>query len=612
MTMEGPLDISVVTHNSRTWIESFLDSLLAQAYPPAAISLLWRDNGSTDGTLDVLHALKERYAGRFRRFPIDRGENVGFGRGHNANLVQAESDFFLVANADLRFEPDTLTRLLSVARADAADVAAWECRQKPYEHPKLYHPATGDTEWCSCACALFRVGALRAVKGFEPRLFLYGEDVELSYRLRDQGHRLRYVPQAVVWHYTYREAAELKPAQFLGSTLAHVLLRCRYGRPDQVLAGFLMYAGLFLLPPAFPGQRAGLLRGAGRLMRLAPAFLLTRHSGRCRFGFRGWNYGVTREGAFYAFPEGASSEAAPRPRVSILVRTMPGRAGKLSEAVASVVAQTYPDIELVIVEDGGSSAEPAAVALRESGRFSAVRYQSLDKVGRCAAGNAALALATGDLLGFLDDDDLLFADHVEVLVGEWAREPALGAVYGLAWQVRTEVIRDEPWDYRDIEHSQLYREPFDRAILWHHNYLPIQTVLFHRRLYERWGGFDPALDNLEDWNLWVRYSLHDDFRLVEKTTSYYRVPAAGHEAARRQQALDDHYVRALEKHAQLAVPMSPTRFLEMAKRLNHALHVVSVEKAQLQRHLFRFRVAHRFYHLTRRLWHAFRRRRQRG
>ena len=74
-------------------------------------------------------------------------------------------------------------------------------------------------------------------------------------------------------------------------------------------------------------------------------------------------------------------------------------------------------------------------------------------------------------------------------------------------------------------HVTRHRQPFDRLTLWHHNFLPIQAVLFHRSLYERHGGFAEDMDQLEDWNLWTRYTLEDDFVLVEKTTSKYRVPA---------------------------------------------------------------------------------------
>ena len=80
-------------------------------------------------------------------------------------------------------------------------------------------------------------------------------------------------------------------------------------------------------------------------------------------------------------------------------------------------------IELVVVEDGGQgieSAKAAVEALRSSGVLAKVVYVPLSKSGRCMAGNKALEAATGQLCCFLDDDDLFYADHLEVLVEEWS------------------------------------------------------------------------------------------------------------------------------------------------------------------------------------------------
>ena len=599
------IDISVVTFNSEKWIRPFVDSLVRQDLPLSRISLLWRDNGSHDGTLELLLKIQEELGSLFRRIEIDQGQNVGFGRGHNANLARVGSEFFLVTNVDLEFEKSTLTTLVDTAVADVSEVVAWECRQKPFEHPKDYHPVTGDTEWCSSACVLLRTSALRHVGGYEPRLFLYGEDVELSYRLRDHGYRLRYVPKATVWHHTYEEAAEVKPQQFLGSTLANVLLRCRYGRSDEVLQGFAMYLGLFFLPSQFEGQRRGLMTNLLRLLWLAPQFLTTRHQSQHSFSFRMWDYAMSREGAFYRYGSGPLIQ---EPLVSVLVRTMPGRSGKLREAIASVVAQTYSRIELVIVEDGGATAQPMVETLRASQRFASVIYRPCEKVGRCVAGNTALAAATGTLVCFLDDDDLFYADHIEVLVAAWVEQPQLGAVYSLAYEVRSEVVSHEPWVYRDVMHCLIYRQTFNRPLLWHHNYLPIQTVLFQRKLFQEYGGFDAELENLEDWNLWVRYSLRHDFLLVPKVTSLYRVPSIAAHAVQRQQLLDDYYAKAQARHGSLRIEISPPEVLAIAQALSRELYVSGIPTSWLRGKVLGNPVLSRFYHPIRRIWHKFRNR----
>ena len=584
MLINKNIDISIVLFNSINWLDRFFISLEKQDFPLGKIRLLIRNNLIDSKDVQWINAYLCINKHLYADVVFEQGENIGFGQGHNSNLLKAESKFFLVTNVDLEFEANTLINLVEAALADHEQVAQWECRQKPYEHPKHYSPVTGDTLWCSSACTLFRTSALRKVGGYEHRLFMYGEDVEISYRLRDHGYRLRYIPKATVWHYTYEEAAQVKPMQFLGSTYANVLLRCRYGRWRQVFTGFAMYMGLLTLPQSFAGQRLGLLKNGLKLLYTVPAFLRSRCKSQQPFPFRLWDYEMTREGAFHAYSE---EPLASFPLVSVLTRTTPNKTGRLKEAIASIAAQTYPNIQLVIVEDGGSTAQAFMDEIRTSEAFADVCYLPLPKIGRCGAGNAALQAASGQLLCFLDDDDLFYADHLEVLVAAWQKRPELGAVYGLAYQVRTEIVSPEPWVYREVEHSLLYRQPFNRYLIWHHNYLPIQTVLFQRTLFEKYGGFDPELDNLEDWNLWVRYSLFHDFEMVPKVTSLYRVPAKIETAVERQQLLDDYYAKAQEKHAQLRLELSPTQVLEAAEQLSRELYISIVPTKTIRQYILK-------------------------
>jgi GT2 family glycosyltransferase len=600
------LDLSLVTFNSERWLAPFFRSLLEQAFPVARINLLIRDNGSLDLTEDVIREFIAEHADKFRSVSFDAGQNIGFGRGHNANLARAQSDFFLVSNVDLVFEPDTLEILMREALSDPSEVACWECRQKPYEHPKDYNPVDGDTLWCSSACALFRREPLQAIGGYEPALFMYAEDVEVSYRLRANGFRLRYVPRASVWHYSYEDVGIDKPLQFFESTLGHVLLRCRYGSWGQVLRGLIRYLGLFFLRPRFPRQRWHLFKNSLRLLAKMPRFLLSRKAGTAEFGFRGWDYALAREGALL---RQRPPKAGEPPLVSVITRTMPGCGARLREAMASVAGQTYRRIELVVVEDGGETAREQVDALRETGRLERVTHVPLPRSGRCKAGNSGLAAASGDLLCFLDDDDLFYADHLETLVAEWRENPDLAAVYGLGFEVQTEYLDKERWIYRNLIHSVIHRKKFDRAVLWHHNFMPIQCVLFRRDLYLQYGGFDTELENLEDWNLWVRYSLHQDFQLVPKVTSMYRVPADGALASSRLEELDRYYAVAQAKHAQLSLQISPPEILEIAKHLSRELYVTAIPVSTLRAFVHRHRWVARLYHPLRRfraLWREVR------
>ena len=363
MLINDYIDVSIVLFNSLKWLDKFFDSLERQEFPLSKIRLLVRNNLINSNDSEWIDAYVSKKKHLYAEIVFESGKNIGFGQGHNSNLLKAKSNFFLVTNVDLEFESNTLVTLVETALADREQVAQWECRQKPYEHPKHYSPVTGDTLWCSSACTLFRTSALRKVGGYEHRLFMYGEDVEISYRLRDHGYRLRYIPKATVWHYTYEEAAQVKPMQFLGSTYANVLLRCRYGRWRQVFTGFAMYMGLLTLPQSFAGQRLGLLKNGLKLLYTVPAFLRSRCKSQQPFPFRLWDYEMTREGAFHAYSE---EPLASFPLVSVLTRTTPNKTGRLKEAIASIAAQTYPNIQLVIVEDGGSTAQAFMDEIRTS------------------------------------------------------------------------------------------------------------------------------------------------------------------------------------------------------------------------------------------------------
>jgi len=300
---------------------------------------------------------------------------------------------------------------------------------------------------------------------------------------------------------------------------------------------------------------------------------------RFRPVFSGWGYEVRRDGAFVPFRAKRENPRRDPPLVSILIRTV-GRGAWLRQALESVAQQTWPNVEVVVIEDGPQSSQAIVDEFR---RRLVVRYRATGgKVGRARAGNLALAEARGEWLNFLDDDDLLFADHVEVLMDAVEGARTKGA-YALAWETLTAIGDSERAEYVEIAHFTRHRQAFNRLTLWHHNFLPIQTVLFHRGLYERHGGFAEDMDQLEDWNLWTRYTLEDDFVLVEKTTSKYRVPAVARDAAGRQERLDRAYQDAVNRQRALRVTLSPQQISQMADDYARSQSLVMVSRSDVRR-----------------------------
>jgi GT2 family glycosyltransferase len=565
-------DVSIVTYEPDLGVLRQLVASLAEPAPAARISLFIHDNSARPAAVESLRAEIEAHPAFARLVITHTGHNVGFGRGHNANAALGTAPWLFVVNPDCILEPGALALLLDTAGSDRAETAAWEMRQIPYEHPKAYDPVSGETPWTSGAATLFRRAAYEAVGGFDPAIFLYGEDVDLSWRLRARGLRLRYVPRAAVVHRTYATKGEVKPQQAYGAVFAGLALRARYGNFMHFAQGFAMLATEILAPESFPGRGWGMVRTGLRYLRNLPHFIGTRVRSNATFHpcFNGWSYEERRDGAFVEMHSRRGRTPADYPLASILIRTV-GKAAWLREALASCAGQTYPHVEVVVIEDGPATSQ--AVVEEFTPRL-AIRYHATGKrVGRARAGNLAMGQARGEWMNFLDDDDVLFADHVEVLV-EGARRAGTKGAYGYAWETHTRVIDAERAAYEETRRVPRHRQPFNRLMLWHQNYLPIQAVLFHRSLWERHGGFAEDMDQLEDWNLWTRYTIEDDFVPVEKTTSKYRVPDDPRTAASRQALLDAAYPDAVERQRQLRLTLSPREIAQMAESYSREQAVV--------------------------------------
>ncbi|CAI8961013.1 GT2 family glycosyltransferase [Pseudomonas frederiksbergensis] len=540
------IDVSVVTFNSGKWIDGFFESLRAQNYPLSKLNMFFVDNGSSDSTLEALQRWQTLLGQEVAGFDIMEGANVGFGAGHEKAIRKGRSEYFLVSNVDIVFAKDSITKVVAAALADAkAEVASWELRQAPYEHPKYYDPVTLETNWSSHACVLVRRSAYVEVGGYEREIFMYGEDVELSYRFRSYGYQLKYCPSAVVYHYTYEHEHHIKPIQYTGSTLANAYIRLRYGNLSDRVGGFILQCLLLLRPEPYAGARRDVFRNFGVIFKKARYFMRGKGpSENCYFPFRGFDYEMIRDGAFWEVGE----SLADYPLVTVVTRTYKNRGEFLRQSMMSVCNQTYPNIELIVVEDGGSTMS-SVVSDFEFPEGMSVSYYSLDKVGRSVTGNYGLEKAAGKYCMFLDDDDLLFADHVEVLVGALAKNADAVAAYSLALEVGT-VASGVEGQYFEVSHAvpPILKQEYDYEVLLDHNYIAIQSLLFQKDLFLQRGGFQTDMSSLEDWNLWLRYGYGNKFVYVPKTTSLFRTPGDPTVRVERHMQLHDAYYIA-KNHA---------------------------------------------------------------
>jgi glycosyltransferase involved in cell wall biosynthesis len=189
------------------------------------------------------------------------------------------------------------------------------------------------------------------------------------------------------------------------------------------------------------------------------------------------------------------------PLVSVIIPTY-NRASLLGEAIASVRKQTYHDWELIVVDDGSTDETARIPTTHDEGRIRVLHLPHLGQPGRVR--NAGLAVAQGEYVAFLDDDDL------------WQPEK-------LATQVGLLLATRCRWSYTgfirvDADGKPFWRTTADRihtgrilpALLAIRAAVALPTVVAERSLIAEAGLFDETMRIHEDHALWLNLAARED------------------------------------------------------------------------------------------------------
>ena len=534
-------DIILVTYNSNKYIKNCLDSILKSEYNLKKIGIIVYDNNSSDNTVSILKKIKDRNEKYFNYIKIIEGKkNLGFGKANNLAAQESLADYLFFLNVDCEIYSDTLTKINEeVGKRESFGIL--ELKQTPYEHPKYYDPITKETMWSSGACFIMKKSLFFKVKGFDKNIFMYCEDVDLSFKVRKLGFKIYYLDEVSIIHYSYKEAGEFKKGQYVNITPNNMYLRFKYGSILDILKGMyiniIFYRNISIDPQINSDDKNDIKKEVKKkrfkmfikgILEWFKRIRFIFYKKKTKFDFYGLEYCGVKEGAFYQI-----KEIKEKPLVSILVRTC-NRPAYLRETLISIRNQTYSNIEVVVVEDGKDT---ASKMLKEEFSDLNIKYHAtINNVGRCQVGNKALELASGKYLNFLDDDDLFYPDHVETLVGELENSKAKVA-YTTAFETPIIVHSKDPYQYSVLSEKVVYSTNFNILKLLYANITPIQAVMFDRDVYQKCGGFDLKLDALEDWELWLRYALNFPFKYIKRTTSLYRVPAKKDDSLKRAEFL---------------------------------------------------------------------------
>ena len=222
------------------------------------------------------------------------------------------------------------------------------------------------------------------------------------------------------------------------------------------------------------------------------------------------------------------------PRVSVIIPTY-NRAAWVAEAAASVLAQTYRDFELIVVDDGGTDATLEALA-RLAGELRLLRRAK--QGGVSAARNLGVAAARGEWLAFLDSDDLWRPDKLARQIDYLKENPDLRLCQTEEIWVRNGVRVNPPETHRKVG-GEIFLPSLSRCVV------SPSAVMLERRLFEELGGFDETLPAAEDYDLWLRVTWRHPVGLLPEALVIKR---GGHaDQLSRQWGLDRWRIQALVK-----------------------------------------------------------------
>jgi glycosyltransferase involved in cell wall biosynthesis len=221
-------------------------------------------------------------------------------------------------------------------------------------------------------------------------------------------------------------------------------------------------------------------------------------------------------------------------RVSVIIPTY-NRATWVREAVVSVLAQTWRDFELIVVDDGSSDATSTALAAFGS-EVKVVRRK--ERQGVSSARNLGAAAAREEWLAFLDSDDLWLPEKLARQVEYLRGQPDLVICQTEEIWVRNGVRVNPPVSHRKAG-GDIFLQSLSRCVI------SPSAVMLHRRLFEELGGFDETLPAAEDYDLWLRVAWRYQVGLTPEPLVIKR---GGHaDQLSRQWGLDRFRIQALVK-----------------------------------------------------------------
>lgn len=532
------VSIVIPSYNCGAYIEQAVSSALEQNIDQLEVLVL--DNASSDETERLVQPFLSDTRVRYIKHP----SNIGVFSNWERGMHMARGIYAMVLSADDYLLPGHVRRLVDAMEAHPECVlgytpCVWVDQDnhvlRILHHPG--HPANsytgGRNELASLlgydcyitpSSAVMRRSAFDAVGGFDPHLW-GGGDWDLYARMAMKYGQFVFSKSPSVCYrihptqQTQSLNASLQPLRDHLSILERVLWSDEVELVVPALSSIrgLLHTRIRSVPCEIPHaiQR--------RIEQVEERFVeldSTSESGHERSTMNG--DGQCKEQKTQVCSTEGDSKVQPQhepeptcPMVSVIVPTH-DRPEMLREAVESILAQTFRDFEIIVINDGGVDVESILSSLNHEGKIMYVRHGK--NRDRAAARNSGLKLARGKYIAYLDDDDRYYPDHLQTLMTVLAQHQEYRVAYSDAWRVH--YVKEG--DRYVIKGKDLpYSHDFDANTLLVSNYFPVLTVMHERACLDQCGVFDETLSTHEDWDLWIKMSRLFPFLHVKRATAEF-------------------------------------------------------------------------------------------
>lgn len=229
------------------------------------------------------------------------------------------------------------------------------------------------------------------------------------------------------------------------------------------------------------------------------------------------------------------------PVVSVLIPTF-NRPRYLSKALASALRQSYKNLQVIVVNDGGEDVSGIVNSFSDPRIIFINRKENR---GKAFSLNEALARAEGEYIAYLDDDDLYYPNHIETLVDVLENKTDCQVAYSDLYKVYYKIMSDG--SRQVLSKIVKVSRDFDRFFMLYFNHVLHVSLMHHRDLLEKTGLYNEQLSILIDWDMTRRLAFFSDFHHVYEITGEFDGSVAGSDriSIRRRQDVNEYFRNVL-------------------------------------------------------------------